>query len=71
MIGSGGNVSLCDAIAPAPVSDVVDVACTPIETDMLTYLQSAIVGAGSVLTYAIGGILVNRYADDFFIGILS
>lgn len=32
----------------------------PIETDMLTYLQSAAVGAGSVLTYGIGGAIVNR-----------
>ncbi|XP_072929448.1 synaptic vesicle glycoprotein 2C-like [Epargyreus clarus] len=58
MIGSDGTVSLCSAIAP-PTTDAVDEACTPIKTDMLTYLQSAIVGAGSVLTYGIGGALVN------------
>lgn len=69
MIGSDGTVSLCSAIAPPP-TDVVDEVCTPIETDMLTYLQSTIVGAGSVLTYGIGGALVNKYVL-IFLSILS
>ncbi|XP_026727106.1 synaptic vesicle glycoprotein 2A-like [Trichoplusia ni] len=51
--------SLCSAIAPAAQPDVTEI-CVPIPTDMLTYLQSAAVGAGSVLTYGIGGALVNR-----------
>ncbi|XP_023944576.1 synaptic vesicle glycoprotein 2B-like [Bicyclus anynana] len=58
MIGSEGNETLCSAIAPGPVVEEID--CTPIQTDMLTYLQSAIVGAGSVLTYGIGGALINK-----------
>lgn len=59
MIGANSAEDLCSAIAPAPV--VVDeTACQPIETNLLTYLQSMVVGAGSVLTYGIGGVLINR-----------
>ncbi|XP_075975758.1 synaptic vesicle glycoprotein 2C-like [Anticarsia gemmatalis] len=58
MIGSDSK-TLCSAIAPAN-QPLGDETCVPIATDMLTYLQSAAVGAGSVLTYGIGGILVNR-----------
>lgn len=59
MIGTGH--SLCSAIAPTAAPDpALDVICQPIETDMLTYLQSAMVGAGSVLTYSIGGAIVNK-----------
>ncbi|XP_047025917.1 synaptic vesicle glycoprotein 2A-like [Helicoverpa zea] len=51
---------LCSAIAPSATPVQVDDICVPIVTDMLTYLQSAAVGAGSVLTYSIGGALVNK-----------
>ncbi|PZC75841.1 hypothetical protein B5X24_HaOG205585 [Helicoverpa armigera] len=51
---------LCSAIAPSASPVQVDDICVPIVTDMLTYLQSAAVGAGSVLTYSIGGALVNK-----------
>lgn len=57
MIGSEENGSLCSALAPAPADSG---PCAPLQPDMLTYLQSAMVGAGSVLTYSIGGALVNR-----------
>ncbi|CAH2040091.1 unnamed protein product, partial [Iphiclides podalirius] len=72
MIGSDVNGTLCSAIAPVEV--VQGGACTPIETDMLTYLQSAVVGAGSVLTYSIGGALVNKCGKKLvagFCGIVS
>ncbi|CAG9787501.1 unnamed protein product [Diatraea saccharalis] len=52
------NGSLCAAIAPV-VSPPAG-GCTPLHTDMLTYLQSAVVGAGSVITYSIGGALINK-----------
>lgn len=61
MIGSGQ--SLCAAIAPAAAAEALAselAGCVPIETDMLTYLQSAAVGAGSVITYGIGGAIVNK-----------
>lgn len=58
MIGSESK-SLCSAIAPAN-QPLGDDTCVPIVTDLLTYLQSVAVGAGSVLTYGIGGVLVNR-----------
>ncbi|KAJ8718773.1 hypothetical protein PYW07_016329 [Mythimna separata] len=51
---------LCSAIAPPTEAAAVDDICVPIVADMLTYLQSAFVGAGSILTYGIGGALVNR-----------
>lgn len=59
MIGSEGNETLCSAIAPTPIP-AEEVVCTPIQTDMLTYLQSAIVGSGSILTYGLGGALINK-----------
>ncbi|XP_072949773.1 synaptic vesicle glycoprotein 2A-like [Epargyreus clarus] len=59
MIGTENATSLCSAIAPAPV-DAVEEACKPINTDMITYLQSVIVGTGSVITFGIGGALVNK-----------
>ncbi|XP_049870515.1 synaptic vesicle glycoprotein 2C-like [Pectinophora gossypiella] len=70
MIGSASNESLCSAIAPsnAPVVDD-SILCVPIQTDMLTYLQSAVVGAGSVLTYGIGGVIVNRCGKKLVAGI--
>ncbi|CAB3235115.1 unnamed protein product [Arctia plantaginis] len=58
MIGSDSQ-GLCSAIAPAN-QPAADETCVPIATDMLTYLQSVAVGAGSVLTYGIGGIFINR-----------
>lgn len=69
MIGSDSN-SLCSAIAPDN-QPVLDDTCVPIETDMVTYLQSAAVGAGSVLTYGIGGVLVNRCGKKLVAGICS
>ncbi|KOB69689.1 putative synaptic vesicle protein [Operophtera brumata] len=66
MIGS--SQTLCAAIAPTSAPEV-EVACVPIETDMLTYLQSAAVGAGSVLTYGIGGAIVNRCGKKLVCGI--
>ncbi|KAJ8724671.1 hypothetical protein PYW08_016145 [Mythimna loreyi] len=51
---------LCSAIAPPTEAAAVDEICVPIVADMLTYLQSAFVGAGSILTYGIGGALVNK-----------
>lgn len=60
MIGSDSNATLCSAIAPSRAPVVDEASCIPIETDMLTYLQSTIVGAGSVLTYGIGSVLINR-----------
>ncbi|KAH9637072.1 hypothetical protein HF086_013888 [Spodoptera exigua] len=57
---SNNAKGLCSAIAPSSTHAVaVDEICVPIVTDMLTYLQSAAVGAGSVLTYGIGGAIVN------------
>ncbi|XP_038220267.1 synaptic vesicle glycoprotein 2A-like [Zerene cesonia] len=63
MIGSGSTAGLCAALVPGPASPGIaegPVGCEPLQTDMLTYLQSAVVGAGSVLTYSIGGVLINR-----------
>ncbi|XP_063635472.1 synaptic vesicle glycoprotein 2B-like isoform X1 [Cydia splendana] len=60
MINSDSSESLCSAIAPSNVTVVFEEGCQPIQTDMMTYMQSVIVGAGSALTYGIGGILVNR-----------
>ncbi|CAG9580236.1 unnamed protein product [Danaus chrysippus] len=68
MIGSEGNASLCSAIAPQPLVDEA-AGCTPIQTDMLTYLQNAVVGAGSVLTYGIGGMLINRCGKKMVAGV--
>ncbi|XP_026759680.1 synaptic vesicle glycoprotein 2C-like [Galleria mellonella] len=73
MIQSDSNEGLCAAIAPEAVP-APDILCQPIETDMLTYLQSAVVGAGSVLTYGIGGLLINRCGKKFvngFCGLFS
>ncbi|XP_013190386.2 synaptic vesicle glycoprotein 2C-like [Amyelois transitella] len=71
MIGSNSNESLCAAIAPEATAPPDDESCQPIQTDMLTYLQSAIVGAGSVLTYGIGGVLVNRCGKKLVAGFSS
>lgn len=60
MIDSDG-ASLCSAISPHPEPERDN--CVPIETDMLTYLQTVVVGTGSVLTYSIGGVLINRSVD--------
>lgn len=60
MIGSNSDKTLCSAIDPTKAPVVSETSCIPIETDMLTYLQSTIVGAGSVLTYGIGSLLINR-----------
>ncbi|XP_045496971.1 synaptic vesicle glycoprotein 2A-like isoform X2 [Colias croceus] len=60
MIGAGGTSGLCAALVPGPASPEDPGECQPIQTDMLTYLQSAVVGAGSVLTYSIGSVLINR-----------
>ncbi|XP_045767120.1 synaptic vesicle glycoprotein 2B-like [Maniola jurtina] len=68
MMGPEGNETLCSAIAPGPVP-VEEVACTPIQTDMLTYLQSAFVGAGSVLSYGIGGALINKCGKRIVAGV--
>ncbi|XP_059054633.1 synaptic vesicle glycoprotein 2A-like [Achroia grisella] len=70
MIDSGSNEGLCSAIAP-DTNPAPDVLCQPIQTDMLTYLQSAVVGAGSVITYGIGGLLINRCGKRFVAGICS
>ncbi|XP_037296767.1 synaptic vesicle glycoprotein 2C isoform X2 [Manduca sexta] len=76
MIGSDESDNLCSAIAPSPspapmlTSDVTP-ACEPIHTDMLTYLQSAAVGIGSVLTYTIGGVVINRCGKKLVAGICS
>lgn len=69
MIGSDSK-SLCSAIAPAN-QPVVDDTCVPIATDMLTYLQTAAVGAGSVLTYGIGGVIVNKCGKKLVAGFCS
>ncbi|KAI5635172.1 sugar transporter domain-containing protein [Phthorimaea operculella] len=70
MIGSDTSESLCSAIAPSKAPTLVEQEfCVPIETNMLTYLQSAIVGAGSVLTYGIGGAIVNRCGKKLVAGI--
>ncbi|XP_041988941.1 synaptic vesicle glycoprotein 2A-like isoform X2 [Aricia agestis] len=69
MMGTHANESLCSAIAPLPVVEEEALSCAPIQTDMLTYLQSSIVGAGSVLTYSIGGALVNRCGKKLVAGI--
>ncbi|XP_013137783.1 PREDICTED: synaptic vesicle glycoprotein 2A-like [Papilio polytes] len=66
MIGSEENGSLCSALAPAPADSG---PCAPLQPDMLTYLQSAMVGAGSVLTYSIGGALVNRCGKKVVAGL--
>ncbi|CAG5034015.1 unnamed protein product [Parnassius apollo] len=66
MSGSDVNGTLCSAIAPVAAS--TENSCTPLQTDMLTYLQSAMVGAGSVLTYSIGGVLVNRCGKKLVAG---
>ncbi|XP_013166756.1 PREDICTED: synaptic vesicle glycoprotein 2A-like [Papilio xuthus] len=66
MIGSEENGSLCSALAPGPASTG---PCAPLQPDMLTYLQSAMVGAGSVLTYSIGGALVNRCGKKVVAGL--
>ncbi|XP_045449325.1 synaptic vesicle glycoprotein 2B-like [Melitaea cinxia] len=68
MVGSDGNEDLCSAIAPQQ-TDLVTESCLPIETDMLTYLQSAVVGAGSVVTYCIGGALINRCGKKIVPGV--
>ncbi|XP_050678013.1 synaptic vesicle glycoprotein 2A-like isoform X2 [Leptidea sinapis] len=67
MIGTEESGSLCAAISPT-ASREVEEACQPIATDMLTYLQSAIVGAGSVLTYTIGGAVINRCGKKLVAG---
>ncbi|KAM3956181.1 synaptic vesicle glycoprotein 2C [Aphomia sociella] len=70
MISSDSNEGLCSAIAPvhAPAPDAT---CKPLETDMLTYLQSAVVGAGSVLTYGIGGLLINKCGKKIVAGLCA
>ncbi|XP_068623516.1 synaptic vesicle glycoprotein 2A-like [Battus philenor] len=68
MIGSDHNATLCSAIAPSPVTDG---GCVPIQADMLTYLQSAVVGAGSVLTYSIGGALINKCGKKLVAGVCA
>ncbi|XP_026330167.1 synaptic vesicle glycoprotein 2C-like [Hyposmocoma kahamanoa] len=68
MIGSDSNKTLCSAIDPTQAPVVSDTSCIPIETDMLTYLQSSIVGAGSVLTYGIGSLLINRCGKKIVAG---
>ncbi|CAD0244634.1 unnamed protein product [Spodoptera exigua] len=72
---SNNAKGLCSAIAPSTTHSVaVDEICVPIVTDMLTYLQSAAVGAGSVLTYGIGGAIVNRCGKRLvsgFCGVVS
>ncbi|CAH0724053.1 unnamed protein product, partial [Brenthis ino] len=66
LIESDG-ASLCSAIAPHVLPQTEE--CVPIETDMLTYLQNAVVGAGSVLTYSIGGALINRCGKKLVAGV--
>nr|XP_026498424.1 synaptic vesicle glycoprotein 2A-like [Vanessa tameamea] len=71
MKGSDGTESLCSAIAPKHVE--VE-GCLPTETNMLTYLQTAVVGAGSMITYGIGGAMINSCGKrrvSGFCGILS
>ncbi|XP_073952770.1 synaptic vesicle glycoprotein 2C-like isoform X2 [Choristoneura fumiferana] len=68
MINSDSSKSLCSAIAPSNIT-VVTEACQPIQTDMMTYMQSVIVGAGSALTYGIGGALVNRCGKKLVSGV--
>ncbi|KAL0831723.1 hypothetical protein ABMA28_001266 [Loxostege sticticalis] len=68
MIGSDTNGSLCSAIAPGAIP-ILDEVCVPIQTDIMTYLQSAVVGAGSVLTYGIGGVLINRCGKKVVVGV--
>ncbi|CAK1543749.1 unnamed protein product [Leptosia nina] len=70
MIGSHSTESLCSAITPAPLVADEEV-CQPIETDLLTYLQSMVVGAGSILTYGIGGALINRCGKKLVAGVCS
>ncbi|KAG7310221.1 hypothetical protein JYU34_004777 [Plutella xylostella] len=66
MIGNHVDESLCSAIAPDATPPLPadwegeGEPCQPIDTDMVTYLQSVIVGSGSILTYGIGGMLVNK-----------
>ncbi|CAH2085953.1 unnamed protein product [Euphydryas editha] len=69
MVGSDGKEDLCSAIAPQQTDDLSTEDCLPIETDMLTYVQSAVVGAGSVVTYCIGGALINRCGKKIVPGI--
>lgn len=63
MIGNHVDESLCSAIAPDATPPLPadwegeGEPCQPIDTDMVTYLQSVIVGSGSILTYGIGGML--------------
>lgn len=65
MIGSSEGQGLCAAIAPAP-APVMGMDCVPLQPDLLTYLQSAIVGAGTLLTYGIGGAVVNKLVGLFY-----
>ncbi|CAF4818262.1 unnamed protein product [Pieris macdunnoughi] len=70
MIGAHTTENICSAIAPAQV--VIDeTACQPIETSLLTYLQSMVVGAGSILTYGIGGVLINRCGKKLVAGVCA
>ncbi|XP_028039495.1 synaptic vesicle glycoprotein 2A-like isoform X2 [Bombyx mandarina] len=71
MLGSDDADSLCSAIAPSappPPDGGAAPPCLPVHTDMHTYLQSAAVGAGSVLTYGIGGVLINRCGKKLVTG---
>lgn len=63
MIGTNTNETLCSALAPKttiPLIPEVEETCVPIETDMMTYLLSVIVGAGSFLTFLVGAIIINK-----------
>ncbi|GBP59831.1 Synaptic vesicle glycoprotein 2C [Eumeta japonica] len=72
MIGAEDGGSLCTAIAPVNIHPVVPEeveTCKPIETNMMTYLQSVVVGTGSVLSYGIGGLLVNCCGKKLVAGV--
>ncbi|GBP59828.1 Synaptic vesicle glycoprotein 2C [Eumeta japonica] len=74
MIGAQEGSDLCAAIAPTTVDPIIPEeveTCKPIETNMMTYLQSVVVGAGSVLTYGIGGLLVNSCGKRLVAGVCT
>lgn len=74
MITSTSNDTLCTAITPTAVSPIIPEEvelCIPIETNMMTYLQSAIVGIGSLVTFGIGGMLINRCGKKLVSGVCN
>ncbi|KAL4711603.1 hypothetical protein ACJJTC_003620 [Scirpophaga incertulas] len=64
MLAGGGG--LCAALAPV---EVTEEPCTPLAAGLDTYLHSSIVGAGSLLTYSLGGMFINRCGKKTVVGV--